>query len=484
MKKILFSVLFACIYSMGLFAQGYRIEVTIDGVKDSTLYIAMYSGTTKYAIDTAQIDGQGRAVFQKEKPLTGGMYLVAMGGMQLFDFLISDEKSQHFSIHTGANDYYGNLTFKNSPENTALIDFQRTLGTQQKKISNLVERSKIDTTLKTMVQDSVKIIEEYVKDYIKTNREKYEGKLLASILRAAFPVPTPAPDIPETAPKRDSLLWAYYYQYSKNHYLDNINFSDPRLIYTPVLKPHIEDYFNKIILQLPDSLIPQVDYVLRLSEANHEVYSSVLSLLFNKYVEADIMGMEKVAVHIGREYIMTGKADWLDSTAVAKIKEYVEHNQYSLIGMQAKDLKLQSLTGQFESIYDIQSPFLALVFYEPDCGHCQKEVPLIHEVYKKYKDKGLQVFAVYGEYIYDKWVKFVTENKLEWINVWDGYEKRDNVSVGSNFREYYNVYSTPQIYLLDKNRKIIGRRLNAEILEDILKHELGELSQEEEEKEK
>jgi hypothetical protein len=47
------------------------------------------------------------------------------------------------------------------------------------------------------------------------------------------------------------------------------------------------------------------------------------------------------------------------------------------------------------------------------------------------------------------------------------------VSIGSHFREYYNVYTTPQVYLLDKDKKIIGRRLNAEILEEILEHELG-----------
>ncbi|MDR3184523.1 MAG: redoxin domain-containing protein [Prevotellaceae bacterium] len=472
MKKAAFLILLSLLCVSGVFAQGYRIEVTVDGVKDTTLYIAIYSGASKYAIDTAVTDSKGRAVFQKEKPLHGGMYLIAMGGVQILDFLISDDDSQRFSIYTKTDDYYGSLKFTGSPENTALREFQNNIQQQQKRIGALVERSKADSTKKQEVKDSIAIIEKEVQDYIKVKREQYKGKLLAGILKAAFPPMAPDPDIPDDTPKRDSLLWAHYYQFNKMHYFDNIDFSDERLIYTPILKPRVEDYFTKTLIQNPDSLIPQVDFVLQLAEANHDVFSTVFSQLFNKYVEAEIMGMEKVAIYIGDKYILTGKADWIEGEAKQKIKDFVEHNRYSLIGMQAKDLKLQSITGQFESIYDITSPYLVLVFYEPDCGHCRKQVPLIYDVYKKYRNKGVQVFAVCGEYKYDKWAKFVTENKLDWINVWDGYEKQDNVSIGSHFREYYNVYTTPQVYLLDKDKKIIGRRLNAEILDEILAHEL------------
>jgi peroxiredoxin len=474
MKKSAFLILFFWLGVSAVFAQGYRIEVTVDGVQDTTLYIAIYSGSSKYAIDTAVTDSKGHAVFQKEKPLYGGMYLIAMGGVQILDFLISDSLTQHFSIYTNSDNYYESLKFTGSPENTALLDFQANLQQQQKKINRLVERAKTDTSQAQAVKDSVSIVEKEVQKYIAVNRETYKGTLLASILRAAFPPVAPEPDIPEDAPHRDSLLWVHYYQFNKNHFFDNIDFSDARLIYTPILKPRIEDYFSKTLMQIPDSLIPQVDYVLKLSEVNHEMYSTVFSQLFNKYVEAEIMGMEKVAIYIGENYILTGKADWIEGEAKEKIKDFVDHNRYSLIGMEAKDLKLQSITGQFESIYDISSPFLVLVFYEPDCGHCKKQVPLIYEVYRKYKNKGVQVFAVCGEYKYDKWVNFVTENNLDWINVWDGYDKQDNVSIGSHFREYYNVYSTPQVYLLDKDKKIIGRRLNAEVLEQILEHELAQ----------
>ncbi len=472
MKKLLLIFAYlAC--GLTLSAQGYRIDVTIDGVKDSTVYLAVYSGDSKYAIDTARIDDKGRAVFQKNKPLTGGMYLLAMGGMQLFDFLISDDTHQQFSIYTKAPDYYASLKYTGSPENSGFIDFQHSLMQQQKRVSRLTELAKNDPAQQAMVQDSLAILDKEVQTYIKNKTEEFKGTLLAGILKAAMPAVAPEPDIPEGTPKRDSLLWAHYYQFTKNHFFDGIDFSDSRLIYSPILKPRVEEYFSRRLIQAPDSLIPQVDKVLQLAEANHDVYSTVLSQLFNKYVEADIMGMEKVAIHIGEKYVLTGKAGWLDSAAVQKIKDFVEHNQYSLIGMQAKELKLQNLTGQFESIYSISSPYLLLVFYEPNCGHCKKEVPELYKIYEKYRSKGLQAMAVCGIYKYKEWADFVNEHRLNsWINVWDGYIGQENASVGSKFREYYNVYTTPQVYLLDREKKIIGRRLNAEVLEKILEFEM------------
>ncbi len=472
MKKILLVTAMLAFGFSTLSAQGYRIDLTIDGIKDSVAYLAIYSGDQKYIVDTTKIDNRGHGVFHKAKPLTGGMYLVAMGGMQLFDLLISDDQSQSFSIYTKAPDYYKHLKFTGSQENTGLQDFQRHLMEQQKRMTRLSENAKNSPALQEKLQDSLEMVEKEVQRYIQEKSIQYKGKLLSSILKSAMPANPPKPEVPENTPQRDSLLWVHYYQFTKKHFLDGIDFADPRLIYTPIMKPRIEEYFSKRLIQVPDSLIPQVDDVLQRASANHEVYSSVLSQLFNKYVDNDIMGMEKVAIHIGEKYVLTGKADWLDSAAVVKIRDFVEHNRYSLIGMPAQDLKLQSITGQFESVYAIQSPYLILVFYEPNCGHCKKEVPEIYGIYQKFRNKGVQAMAICGEYKYGEWVKFVTEHQLSgWINTWDGYEKQDNVSIGSRFREYYNVYTTPQVYLLDKNKMIIGRRLNAEVLEKMLEHE-------------
>ncbi|MCL2097565.1 MAG: redoxin domain-containing protein [Bacteroidales bacterium] len=469
MKRILLSLQFLLVCLTGLYAQGYRIELTLDGLKDTTVFLAIHSGDKKYSVDTATVNHEGKAVFQKNKSLVGGMYLLATNDYQLFDFLISDEENQNFSIYAKAPEYSASLKYTNSPENQSFIDFQQYLRSQQKRVSELVKRSEQDPLFQ--VADSLEVINKEVEKYIQLRRQEYKGTLLATVLKAAFPAAAPKPDIPDGTPKRDSLLWRHYYDYDKLHYFDGIDFSDSRIVYTPLLHSRIEEYFSKRLIQTPESLNPQVDMVLDLAEANSDVYSTVLSQLFNKYVNAEIMGMEAVALHIGEKYVLTGKASWLDSAALAKVQDFVEHNRYSLIGMQAKELKLQSLSGPFESVYAINSPYLVLLFYEPGCGHCKTEMPKLYDVFQRYRNKGVQVMAVCTIHKYNEWVKYVTENNYsEWINVWDGFNKEDNISIGSRFREYYNVYTTPQVYLLDKDKTIIGRRLDSKVLEQILEH--------------
>ena len=74
-------------------AQGYHITAQVDGLRDSTVLLAVYSGANKYARDTAKTDSNGRAVFTNNTPLAGGMYMLVAGHTQLCDFLISDESA-------------------------------------------------------------------------------------------------------------------------------------------------------------------------------------------------------------------------------------------------------------------------------------------------------------------------------------------------------------------------------------------------------
>jgi hypothetical protein len=58
----------------------------------------------------------------------------------------------------------------------------------------------------------------------------------------------------------------------------------------------------------------------------------------------------------------------------------------------------------------------------------------------------------------------ISKNELTWINVWDP-------TFSSNFRNLYDIYSTPVIYVLDSGKKIIAKRISVETLESVLKQE-------------
>jgi hypothetical protein len=61
----------------------------------------------------------------------------------------------------------------------------------------------------------------------------------------------------------------------------------------------------------------------------------------------------------------------------------------------------------------------------------------------------------------DEWKKFIDEHHFDWINVWDKYNF-------TNFRNLYDIYSTPTIYILDKNKKIIAKRIGVDQIEKFI----------------
>ena len=77
-------------------AQGYRIEVKIDDLKDTTLLLGYHFGEKKFVADTAFVDSKGVAVFEGDSLLHGGMYIVILPQRSFFDVLVTD--NQRFSL--------------------------------------------------------------------------------------------------------------------------------------------------------------------------------------------------------------------------------------------------------------------------------------------------------------------------------------------------------------------------------------------------
>jgi thiol-disulfide isomerase/thioredoxin len=79
---------------------------------------------------------------------------------------------------------------------------------------------------------------------------------------------------------------------------------------------------------------------------------------------------------------------------------------------------MEDINGVWHQLKYIKAEYIIIAFWEPDCGHCKKEIPKLHEYYKTVRDSGVVVMAVYTQHDKDEWKKFVEEKQLDdWINV-------------------------------------------------------------------
>jgi thiol-disulfide isomerase/thioredoxin len=242
------------------------------------------------------------------------------------------------------------------------------------------------------------------------------------------------------------------------------------------------NYLTRAVPQHPDSLIVAVDYLLTGSKKDDELYRYSLITLFNYFAESKYIGMDAVYFHIA-EYYYIPDATWSSPEFMSKLKENLENNKPTLIGQKAPNLILRQVPdehfgmaaqdtaikkdphiGHDFFIYDIDAQYTILYFWEADCGHCQKSTPALHEVFNRLQDKGVEVVSIHvinsieGK---EKWVDFVNEKHLlGWINCWSPYS--------NEFRKQYNLQSYPQLFVLDRDKTIVAKRVTPEQAEQII----------------
>jgi thiol-disulfide isomerase/thioredoxin len=167
------------------------------------------------------------------------------------------------------------------------------------------------------------------------------------------------------------------------------------------------------------------------------------------------MGHDAVVVHLADRVYLAGKAPWAAKEYIDDLRKKVERLRPNLIGGKAPELLMNSFSGYYVSLYDVKADFTIVYFWEPDCGHCKEATPVLKKYYDENKQKGIEVFAVCTHHDKEKWEKYIVDNGLMWINGWDPERL-------SRFDMLYNVESTPLVYILDREKKIIAKKLSVE----------------------
>jgi hypothetical protein len=104
-------------------------------------------------------------------------------------------------------------------------------------------------------------------------------------------------------------------------------------------------------------------------------------------------------------------------------------------------------------------------------------VPRIDSIYRaKWKSLGVKIVGVnVDEAANDAWKKFVKENKLtDWLHIFQTKQaKEEEAKRGvANYRQLYDVFKTPTLYLLDSQKRIIGKMLSIEQFDDVMQAKL------------
>lgn len=444
--------------------KGYNIDVTLNNFDQPYVILAYNYGDKPYIKDTIYAKSTGKFVFEGKEKLDGGMYMIVMPPQNnTIEFFI-DTDNQHFSIDVDVKNPVKTAKFKKSKNNTIFYKYLAFLNAQRAKSDKISAELKAAKDAKD--QPKIKELEgkliaindeviQYQKDLIKDNPNTFAAKFVQTSMDITVP---------------DDVDSSMRYWYYRNHYFDNLDLSDGRLLRTPLLPPKVERYLDQVITQNPDSVIAGVDEILRRAEKDEDIYKYFLIRLINKYAKSKVICMDAVYVHIAKEYYLKGKANWIDQDQLTKIEEDAKRLEPLLCNKIAPDITMQTIptkegeTPKATSLHGVNSKYTVLIFWASDCGHCKKSMPKVAKFYDEYKDRGVTVFSVCTKTYkdYQSCIDFVKEKDMtRMLNVCDPYLR-------SKFPILYDVKSTPVIFLLDENKKILAKRLAAEQLGEVI----------------
>lgn len=473
--------------------KGHNFSVTLKDMPNREVTLGYYSGGQTYVRDTGYTDTEGLITFTGEETWDGGFYLIAVDGAIVFELIYSGTESGFHLITTGDTEPVENMVVKGSPENQLFLDYQLTRiqsGRQMDEYGKTYTKLKEEGDKEGMKKVSAQAdkAQKDIQDYQINLTEKFPKTMTSMLINLVREPEVPEPPSAEiNGEPVDTPMWQYLWY--KKHFWDYVDFTDDRVIRTPIFKDKVLKFIGpKLTAQNPDTICETSQKLIDATrESNKFVYRNVLTWITSKYEKSKIMGMNAVVCCLAQKYyIADPECDWLKPKQKQKFIDHVSKECNVVIGKQAKDLVMKDFNGVPRSLHAVPAKYTVVYFYSATCGHCKKITPKVHKLYQEYKDKGLAVYAVNTDYKSVKddngnvinmvetkdYREYVLSNKLEWINVADPLHQ-------TKFRDHYNIYSTPVTYLLDADKNFIGVRLDSVTLRRMIMHEIDGMSHEE-----
>ncbi len=466
--KIISSFLLFCFAFLSSNAQDYKVTLQTPDYKSGLAYFTYYYGKNMNVQDSAIVNSKGIAVFEGKGKLPPGVYSIVFPGKnKLFDFLVG--KEQVINIKADTTDLLNKTEISGSKENILFEQYQKFVASKGKILQQELEAYKRSTTKadSSTHEKKYKELNDELNDYRNKIIKDHPESMLATLLTSMKEPPVLNPH-PVT--RQDSLD---NYEYYKKHYWDGISFMDDRIIRTPVFLPKVEQYFRNVLSPVPDSIIKESDYLLLLARSSPEMYKFLLNWLTDEYINPKYMGQDAVFVHLFEKYHSKGISNWLNEKQLKTISDRAYMLMANLIGQQAADLQMVDSSGTSKSLYNVKADYTVLVFWDPTCGHCRVQVPRLDSIYKaKWKNENVKMYGVLTENKdFQQWKEFINEHKMNnWINVYETEAQRKIVvqAKQASYKQLYDVIQTPTLYLLDKDKKIIAKKLTMEQLDDLL----------------
>ena len=219
-----------------------------------------------------------------------------------------------------------------------------------------------------------------------------------------------------------SLGWA-----QNTHFWDGIEAFDGPTDKNPILASQLDFYFDKLVVPLPDSITLEISRLVERTESNTDLRDFILWHLLEKYRHPEYMSQDQVFVWLYDQYFSQLEIKDLNDANLTMIREKAERLRRLALFNIAPNIQLNDSTD----LQSIESEYTVLFFYDHDCDVCQQEMLDLDTVAERHE---ITVLAI-----------DMNTNDIRLDVLYD----------------LYDIETTPLIYVLDRDKRIIAKKIRA-----------------------
>jgi peroxiredoxin len=433
-------------------AQEFVINGSVPGLENKKVYLMRITGDNRKIIDTVQSDLTGSFAFALEKGFPVGQYAVLAGPGQMVELIFNNEDIRFITTGNTPDDQ---VQIIESVENLIYYDYLAVKGENLYKLDFLYpilkNYPKEDAFYLTTLS-KVRQLQDQLDDRVETLVKENPGALTTKFIQVDRPV---FPDAALTTTQQNAYL--------KSHYFNDTDFLDTLLLNSNMLTGKIIGYltlYQKQGLsqeQLEEQLIIAVDTILDKAFVDQRVYEFVVDFLIRGF---EAIGFEKGLEHIATQNHLEELCT--NSDRKKELENKIELIKRLAVGQPAPDFTFTDMSDKSIRLYDLKSEMIVIAFWASWCPHCTAILPALKPFYDPENREKLEIIAVSIDTDETAWKNSVTENQFNWINSSElkGWE--------SEIGNLYGLVATPTFFVLDKNKKIIGKPSTEKELQAIL----------------
>ncbi|MBK7093719.1 MAG: DUF5106 domain-containing protein [Saprospiraceae bacterium] len=437
-----------------------KMEFNISGLNAKGQVVQMIGVflDKKFLADSATIGDNGKFEFRGDLLQSKGFYYVVMPGDIAIKLLL--DLDQEFIFNADAANIDATAKIEGSETLTLFYDDLRSKGDLDKQyapIAGKIARMQPNDPEFRATHEQFKQLSKQFEDRNKMLLQKYPDNFFTKFKNGGKNPELTFPALPngELDVRKQTMEF-------RSHFWDGFDFSEPGLINTPAFFNKLNRYISELTPQNQDSLIKYTDVLMQLAWQNDEYYKVISNWIALKYEpgKTKLMDGEAVYSNIILKYFTPEKATWLDEVSISTLRKRAGEMTQSLLNKKAGNVTAKGMSGKMHTLFDSKAPVLIVFIYNPDCEHCEEETPLLIEFYNKWKNNGVDVFSIAANTTEPEWKGFRSRFNLPWTDVFD-------VTNASWYPKYF-VDVTPELYVLDKNRKFFAKNLKVSQIETIL----------------